>query len=277
MRSGRDRSTGWSYAKATGHKNEELIAILLGSNYLYRDTFLRRAGYNSDNTAVNFGGLRESSIDSVLGGKTKSKSDIWILGSDGSSVCGISIKKSPSGQVFLIKLDRFIQGLEVQYDMVIPDRIKRILELLWGSDKDRQDITNKYCKSIFRDYENRKNRLVGDTLMAYDSIAYDCIIEWFSSNVGIIADFCFSKGLSKYNHADIVWYKNIVDSEVCMDELFSVADIVKGSIKNRDMVFFGDKGGGTTIQLPFGFVQWHQESLQFHHNLEKIRMICKSR
>ena len=39
---------------------------------------------------------------------------------------------------------------------------------------------------------------------------------------------------------------------------------------------YGNVGGGTTIQLPFGFVQWHSPTkkipgdMQFHHNHEKI-------
>lgn len=42
------------------------------------------------------------------------------------------------------------------------------------------------------------------------------------------------------------------------------------------MTFYGYKNGGTTIQLPFGFVQWHQSSMQFHHSFDKIRNILKS-
>ena len=41
--------------------------------------------------------------------------------------------------------------------------------------------------------------------------------------------------------------------------------------------FYGKVGGGTTIQLPFGFVQWHSPTkkipgdMQFHHGYEKIK------
>ena len=37
--------------------------------------------------------------------------------------------------------------------------------------------------------------------------------------------------------------------------------------------FFGTTNGGTTIQLPFGFVQWHQHQMQFHHNYYKIKIL----
>ena len=39
------------------------------------------------------------------------------------------------------------------------------------------------------------------------------------------------------------------------------------------MIVPGKTLGGTTIQLPFGFVQWHQGQIQFHHNLDLMRKI----
>ena len=39
---------------------------------------------------------------------------------------------------------------------------------------------------------------------------------------------------------------------------------------------YGNKTGGSTIQLPFGMVQWHSPTkkipgdMQFHHSYEKI-------
>ena len=42
---------------------------------------------------------------------------------------------------------------------------------------------------------------------------------------------------------------------------------------------YGARNGGSTIQLPFGFVQWHSPrkiipgNLQFHHSYEKIKSL----
>ena len=37
---------------------------------------------------------------------------------------------------------------------------------------------------------------------------------------------------------------------------------------------YGTAYGGTTIQLPFGFVQWHQAKMQFHHQYEKVKALA---
>ena len=34
--------------------------------------------------------------------------------------------------------------------------------------------------------------------------------------------------------------------------------------------YYSSTNGGTTIQLPFGFVQWHKGQLQFHHSFYKL-------
>ena len=41
----------------------------------------------------------------------------------------------------------------------------------------------------------------------------------------------------------------------------------------KEMIEPGQTRGGTTIKLPFGFVQWHQGQIQFHHNLDLIKKI----
>lgn len=44
---------------------------------------------------------------------------------------------------------------------------------------------------------------------------------------------------------------------------------------------YGTKNGGSTIQLPFGFVQWHSPrkvipgNLQFHHSYDKMIELSK--
>ena len=94
---------------------------------------------------------------------------------------------------------------------------------------------------------------------------------WFDENKGLIADFCFSKGLAanKEDWAEYVWYINLL-GEDDFDVIYPINDIVKAVDLSSDMVLYGNRQGGTTIQLPFGFVQWHLEQIQFHHNLDKI-------
>ena len=54
-----------------------------------------------------------------------------------------------------------------------------------------------------------------------------------------------------------------------------INEIIEKS-KGRDVIY-GTKNGGTTIQLPFGHLQFHQGGLQFHHNYEKIKELISER
>ena len=57
-----------------------------------------------------------------------------------------------------------------------------------------------------------------------------------------------SKGLAKYEKdwAKVLWYKNEL-SENDLDDLFLIDEIKKKLPKNAE---FGNRNGGTTIQLP---------------------------
>ena len=75
----------------------------------------------------------------------------------------------------------------------------------------------------------------------------------------------------------MIWYVNELD-ENDMDDMFHVNDI-KASL--RPTAEYGTRTGGSTIQLPFGFVQWHSPTkvipgcMQFHHSFEKIKELMK--
>ena len=66
-------------------------------------------------------------------------------------------------------------------------------------------------------------------------------------------------------------------NECSFDELYDISKICSRiqTLTNAkaDVVYYGNTLGGSTIQLPFGFVQWHQNSMQFHHNFEKIQKL----
>lgn len=269
----RNRAEGWKHAKLTGHDNEKRVAELTKSDKNVQARLLHCAHlHNVQVTGVEYGGLHETNIDSVLDGKTKSKTDMWLLLSNGRKL-NISIKKDNGGQVFLISISRFIEGFEKQYHTTLDTHTKRALQLYFGSAEDTEDIIKK-IRSKNMDLELRKHRLVADTLRIYDEKLYLNLLSWFNTNVAKIYDFCFSKGLAKHqsDHAEIVWYKNLI-GENEMDKMFYLPDIIKNIPMNAS---YGTRNGGSTIQLPFGFVQWHSPkkvipgNMQFHHSFEKM-------
>lgn len=275
MPSCRNREEGWQYAKLTGHKNEELVALLTQEDNEVQRRLLNCA-HKADCTItkVEFGGLCEKNVDCVFEGEnTKSKTDMWLSLSDGSRL-NVSVKKDEGGQAFLIGIDRFINGFEIQYSKKIPDSVKRAIRLYFGSAEDTVDIIKK-VSGRNKAYELHKHRLVAETLSSFDSSLSQCLIGWFNDNIDELFDFCFAKGLAKKpeDWAHILWYKNLLgDSSI--DTMIYLPDVcVKGTVE------YGARNGGSTIQLPFGFVQWHSPkkiipgNLQFHHNYEKVKKL----
>ena len=105
----RDRSAGWSYAKKSGHQNETNIFNLLKNDLEFKESleFILKSNIKD----FNIGGLNEKSVVSVFNKSlTKSKTDLKII-SDNRTF-NFSIKKSRGGQVYLITIPRFINGIK---------------------------------------------------------------------------------------------------------------------------------------------------------------------
>ena len=269
----RDRSSGWKHAKLSGHSNEELVCEMLRNDKEQQKRLLRTLGESSASiTRCDYGGLHETNIPSILGGTTKNKADITVWLNNGKKY-GISVKKSLAGQVFLIRDKNFIKGFELQYGKKIPDDIERAISLFWGSAKDTTNIINTYSLDYsIRKYELHKNRLTAQTLKKYDQKMHDDLLIWFRDNIYDIADYCFARGQAKYkdDRATIIWYINLL-GEHDIDEIHHIDSLCKLVENNKQLIKYGNVRGGTTIKLPFGFVQWHQEQMQFHHKYDSIK------
>ena len=191
----RNRSEGWQHAKLSGHKNEEnLTKIVKQDNEIQKRLLNAAHVQNATIIDIGYGGLCESDVDCCLGGKTKSKTDMWLNLSNGKRL-NISIKKDEGGQVFLIGIDRFINGFELQYNKTIPSDVKRAIELFCGSADDTQSIINEYHSANFN-LEKRKHRLVAETLRKYDPSLHTALLEWVKNNICELCDFCFARGLA---------------------------------------------------------------------------------
>lgn len=271
MEEHRDRAQGWQYAKVSGHNNEDLLTELLKNNVEVQKRFLDKINRRDARiVACDSDGINETDVPCALGGKTRNKADMMVTLSDDSLV-GVSIKKSLGGQVFLISTKRFIEGMEAQYKIKIPEDVVRAIELFWGSAKDIMAIIRQYSSS-YKQYEIEKHRLTADTLKKYNPRLGSALIDWFRNNIYCITDFCFSRGLA-LNDADtaaVIWYKNML-GEHDIDEIYQIDELCKKAEEHKQEINYGTVNGGTTINLPFGFVQFHQDKMQFHHKYDKIK------
>ena len=276
----RNRAEGWKHAKLSGHENEVLVKELLDTNEGYAQDFLQRINLD-DKVLVetSIGGLHEHNVDSVCGRKTKSKTDLKLYFAD-ETFANVSIKKSLSGQVYFVRAKNFIDTFEAQFEKQIPNSVCRAIYLFWAAAPEAVSIIENYAdrtKIFDYDMQIRHKSLNADTLKRYDERLYHELLQWFKDNVYELTYLCFAIGAvrDKDEWSDFVWYKNML-GENDVDAVFDIAEISKAASRaSSDEVYYGASNGGTTIQLPFGFVQWHQKQLQFHHNYVKVRSLIE--
>lgn len=271
----RNRSDGWKHAKRSGHNNEKLLKDLLDTDKEYLKNLLKRIKYENVNVSyVSIGGLHETNVCSVNGKTTKSKTDLKIVCTNGKTI-NISIKKSLGGQVYFIRASLFFEVFQKQFNKEIPTNVQRAIRLFWAEAEDAITIIEKYAdKTDIKNYEQqiRHKSVNATTLIAYDKLLADELLAWFRSNIYELTQLSFAMGAAKdpIEWSEFVWYKNLL-GENSVDDIISIEEICKKASKNVSAkIYFGDKNGGTTIQLPFGFVQWHQRQMQFHHDYCKI-------
>lgn len=276
----RNRATGWQYAKLSGHKNEDLAKIRLDTDEVFAASLLKRIDRpHSHIVRTTIGGLHETNVPSVNGRKTKSKTDLKVY-LDTNEVINISIKKSLGGQVYFVRAGLFIDTFEKQFNVKIPLDVQRAINLFWAAADDAVDIIKEYGdQAITKNYDLqlRHKSLNATTLKTYNEHLYDVLLQWFTDNAYELAKLSFSMGAvcDSKEWSDFVWYINLL-GENNTDDLFFIEDICNTVQKvAKDETYYGFSYGGTTIQLPFGFVQWHQGQLQFHHSYEKLCALLK--
>lgn len=280
MEEHRNRASGWKHAKLSGHVNEDQVKQLLDSDADYQNEFLERISHSSDRiVGSSIGGLHETNVPGVLGKKTKSKTDLKVFLESGKQI-NVSIKKSLGGQVYFVRVDLFFDVFERQFKKAIPEDVKRAMQLFWAAAADADDIIKQYGdKSDEKSYtlQLRHHSLNATTLKAYREDLYNAMLQWFRDNAYELTKLSFTMGAAQDPNewSEYVWYINTLgENEV--DEMFHIEEICEAACKySARETYYGDSNGGTTIQLPFGFVQWHQAQMQFHHNYWKVKELCK--
>lgn len=276
----RDRATGWQHAKLSGHKNEDMVKKLLDTNRDFQQHFLNRVNRSNETIIkTSIGGLHETNVPSVNGNKTKSKTDLKVYLSS-NELINVSIKKSLGGQVYFVRAGLFINTFEQQFNTKIPIPVQRAINLFWAAADDAVEIIEKFAdksnKKTF-DLQIRHKSLNATTLKIYDEKLYLDLLNWFADNAYKIAKLSFSMGaiLNKNDWSDFIWYINLL-GENNTDDIFHIEELCNAVQRvAMEETYFSSTNGGTTIQLPFGFVQWHQGQLQFHHNYNKLYAIIK--
>ena len=272
-----------SAPKVSGHKNEEMIAEALNKNIAFRTHFCERIGMNaSDFVAATAGGRHAPQVESIIGGKTAEKTDVRIMW-QGGALTNISLKKDAAGQVYLVTARNFVSVYEAQYNVTVPDKVRRALALFIGEAEDSKAILDATDLSVDGEkvrsiaYE-QNHRLVFEVIRNYDANMASMLLDWLKKQIASVCELCFSAGAVKDRDkwANVLWYKNLVDADgQGLDFLVPISRVVSALVKNGDknIVERGPKNAGSTIQLPFGHLQYHLKQLEFYQQLKKIQSL----
>lgn len=269
----RNRSSGWKHAKISGHTNEENIRSQLNNNKDFRKKL--EIILEADIEEARSEGRKEKKVKSVFDEKlTSSKTDLKAISKN--KVFNISIKKSKCGQVSLITVERFIKGMNRHFSIELTSKEQHAINLFFGNDpnKIKKIINSSETSQIdpkIKIYERRKQRLTIKSIELYDKDLPSTLLNFFINYSKEIFLFCFSRGLAvnRDEWAEYLWYINTIEKNDDYNQIFKIDDIAS-KIESSNIFGFGSRGGGTTIHLPFGFVQWHLGQIQFHHDYQKI-------
>ena len=277
---GRSRSEGWRHAKLDGHANEREFAESLINNLEFGSAIEKHVKISPKGvTEISVDGAKH--VESIFDDMTTSKVDLAIKWSDGQQV-NISLKKSSSGQVWLVSVPRFISAIEFHLNQKIDLEARIGISLFIGgyNHSSYEEYFNKALdcnrsqNPSIAEQEFHQSRLVAKSIKVNFPSIWESMINFFNANIGLITKLSFAQGLakSKKEAADLIIYNKATNGK----SIFPIHKIIEGAISftKTSPIAPGPKNGGSTLQLPTGFLQMHhpqgENLLQFHHQYKKI-------
>jgi hypothetical protein len=283
--SNRNRSSGWSYAKRDGHDYEDKFAIEVKEGQSLYKKLCNVAGIPNNVLPVDATTSHDRPKPlSVFGDHTTSKTDVTVYLRKGGPL-DISVKKpsTKSGQVLLCRLDRFVKLIEKKTGRPIPQNAIWALKAFFG-ETDGIKILEfapkvKFTGPIIKKHrafaEIYQNRLYASTLSQSYPKEWYSLQSWFRSNINEITDCCFRSGFcsdeaDERSTAEYVYVG-------CLARFFTVASISKASEKWEIIPSSNGYYKGSTIIMPWGFLQGHRPGedsgpyqVQFHWRAKDI-------
>lgn len=295
----RNRAEGWEHAKRSGHQREIDLAAELRSDSEFSSWFHEEIFGTSESIApmVATSGASMDRVPSVLGDLTIPKIDfevVWPRSSE--SRAKVSLKKSETGQVWLVTRDRFIRGFEAQFGRSVSDAVVEGLRLFIGPLEESEmvqalagrPLLGGMSRSGGLPQEMHQRRFVAATLDAYFRDIWRETLGWFRSEAHRIADLCFRRGLAaqpEHYASGLLYSINDPSSGTVGNHYFALTELVDRiqSLAPDFRAVVGPRFGGSTVLLPFGFLQMHNprprgqaswnNQLQFHHQLKQIQAL----
>ena len=286
-----NRAKAGSEKGKAGRQYPIILATRLNSDITFRRRVCKAIGRNAKNfdRAIAGTGIPTRICNVLVNGKVVApKTNLRIMWKDGS-VTNFRTTISNASQIDLHVTDSFINEFSAQFGVAIPETVQEALRLFSGSHPKQKEILSAISvdyvgTKVRRDVEeNYFNRLTLASMYGYDDEMPVQLLEWFRLNCDKVFLFCFAIGAAKDRHemADFMWYKagGTGDDGFEVFDLRRFAKVIQRAMKSKEkrtsMVQPNDEMQiGSTIALPFGNLQQHENKLQFRHSLKKMRELA---
>jgi len=167
----------------------------------------------------------------------------------------------------------------------VPDPVRRALAFFTGENPESRRVLEATDVAVDGERARRvavesNYRLTFDVLRNHDAAMADGMLEFLRDNMDRVFELSFAAGAVKDRAlwSDVLWYKNLVDSEgMGLDYLVAISSVKAALARKRGTLEVrpGPQNAGSTIHLPFGHLQYHLGQLEFYQSLQKIRELSE--
>lgn len=278
-----NRASAGSGKGIEGRTYPKFIAQKLNADKEFRCRVCKAISKKATDFEVAIAGNDLPTYIESVGGRNKplrAKTTLRIIWKDGTRT-NFRTTISDSCQIHLQKANNFIEEFSAKYRCEIPAKVQDALRLFSGSHKNQGDILESIPVDYVGEAVRRKvesnyfNRLTLASMYGYDEEMPLQLLEWLRQNCDKVFLFCFASGAAKDqgDAVDFMWYRtgNSLSDGFEIYNLTRIASAIRAAMQSKEMrakmVRPNDKLQiGSTIALPFGNLQQHENDLQFRHN-----------
>ena len=287
--SGRNRAQGWKHAKKTGHSNEISFgrSLVASPSEALRILRLKFGSLEIDPKLLDVSVDGAKKVASVIqdGQLTTSKVDLVLM--HGTQSVAVSLKKSDSGQAWLIQVDRFCEVMNRNRRPVPKDALKALRLFIGGHNLKGLELdflkalaSSERLTPELAAREKKQQRLVAATLSREFNKEWRDLLDYFDKNVSLISDLMFARGCAKNREdfAEVLVYNKAQPTS----RVFLLKELIVFIDRRKKLfpVVPGTKNGGSAIVFPAGNLQMHKprgnHQMQFRHDLARISSISNS-
>ena len=295
-----NRVQGGSVGGMRGRSLPESWSEKLNADLLFRREFCRKIHHSEGDFLKAVPASRIPQSHNYDGNARAGKVSFSVFWKDGKRT-NFRTRTGSFGQIHLEVPNSFISNFTKRFGTAIPQKVQDALllftgchpdtEQIWASLPERRSTPDARQSEVLpnaaqvRSLESQYfHRLVLSSIFLHDPKTATAFVEWLAKETPRLFEYCFIRGgfPSKTDSVDWLLFPDKLDELAgCtfIDLQALSRKVERLSLKELEsLVSPGDKGRiGSTIDLPFGNLQYHERCLQFRFDKRKLESLGRHR